>query len=255
MARFNFPTSPSNNQTYTANSVTWKWNGHAWKRVTGVGAPTGPQGAQGVQGSQGHQGIQGAQGRQGADGAQGAQGVQGNQGYQGHQGVQGAQGKQGALGAQGSQGVLGAQGNVGNQGHQGRQGAQGVQGTSGQVGTLGAQGHQGVQGAGGLTTTDADTLDGQHGSYYRNYNNLTNKPISNSLLYIDVYGNGNQNSRDTARGWATSAVSVPNNCMFSVRWRYYHQWWGGNGTNTSDEDVRTLWYKNNSGTIYWAAGR
>ena len=198
MAKFNFPTSPANNDEYTANSVTWKWNGHAWKRRTGVGAPTGPQGAQG------------------------------------HQGVQGAQGAQG---------------------HQGRQGAAGAQGHQGRQGTAGAQGNQGVQGAGGLTTTDADTLDGQHGSYYRNYNNLTNKPISNSLLYIDVYGNGNQNSRDTARNWATSAVSVPNNSMFAVRWRYYHQWWGGNGTNTSDEDVRTLWYKNNSGTIYWAAGR
>ena len=231
MAKFNFPTSPSTNQDYTANNVTWRWNGHAWKRRTGVGAPTGPQGAQGFQGRQGAQGAQGAQGKQGADGAQGAQGVQGNQGYQGHQGVQGAQGKQGALGAQGNQGVLGAQGAVG------------------------AQGNQGRQGAGGLTTTDADTLDGQHGSYYRNWNNLTNRPTVNTLLYIDVYGNGNQNSRDTARNWATSAVSVPNNCMFSVRWRYYHQWWGGNGTNTSDEDVRTLWYKNNSGTIYWAAGR
>ena len=75
------------------------------------------------------------------------------------------------------------------------------------------------------------------------------------MLYIDVYSTGTTTSRDTARNWATSAVSVPNNSMFAVRWRYYHQWWGGNGTNTSDEDVRTLWYKNNSGTIYWAAGR
>ena len=65
MAKFNFPTSPSTNQTYTANSVTWKWNGHAWKRTTGVGAPTGPQGAQGHQGVQGAQGATGAQGHQG----------------------------------------------------------------------------------------------------------------------------------------------------------------------------------------------
>ena len=127
--------------------------------------------------------------------------------------------------------------------------------TTGVGAPTGPQGAQGVQGAGGLTTTDADKLDGQHGSYYLNYNNLSNRPTVNTLLYIDVYGNGNQNSRDTARNWATSAVSVPNNSMFAVRWRYYHQWWGGNGTNTSDEDVRTLWYKNNSGTIYWAAGR
>ncbi len=62
MAKFNFPDSPSTNDEYTANSVTWKWNGHAWKRITGVGAPTGPQGAQGVQGAQGAVGAQGAQG-------------------------------------------------------------------------------------------------------------------------------------------------------------------------------------------------
>ena len=182
MAKFNFPTSPSTNQTYTANSVTWKWNGHAWKRVTGVGAPTGPQGAQGVQGSQGHQGIQGAQGRQGADGAQGAQGVQGS------------------------------------------------------------------------PASNASTFNGQSPSYYLNYNNLNNRPTIATLLYIDVYGSGTTTSRDTARNWATSAVSVPNNTMFSVRWHYYHSWNHGNSSGSSDQDLRTLWYKNGSGSIYWATG-
>ncbi len=168
MAKFNFPTSPSANQDYTANNVTWRWNGHAWKRRTGVGAPTGPQGAQGHQGVQGAQGAQGSQGVQGAQGHQGHQGVQGNQGYQGHQGVQGAQGRQGALGAQGAQGALGAQGAVGNQGHQGRQGAQGVQGTSGNAGTLGAQGHQGVQGAQGAVGSGGSTgSQGAQGSQGR----------------------------------------------------------------------------------------
>ena len=81
MAKFNFPNSPSVNDEYTSNSVTWKWNGYAWKRTTGVGAPTGPQGAQG------HQGVQGA------TGSTGAQGVQGAQGHQGKQGRQGAHGK------------------------------------------------------------------------------------------------------------------------------------------------------------------
>jgi hypothetical protein len=42
--------------------------------------------------------------------------------------------------------------------------------------------------------------------------------------------------------------------MFAVRWHYYHSWWGGNGGHSSDQDLRTLWYKNNSGTIYWASG-
>ena len=32
MAALNFPTSPSNGQTYTANNVTYVWNGTAWKK-------------------------------------------------------------------------------------------------------------------------------------------------------------------------------------------------------------------------------
>ena len=37
MAAFDFPSSPSINQTYTANGVTWKWNGTMWMRVSGAG--------------------------------------------------------------------------------------------------------------------------------------------------------------------------------------------------------------------------
>ena len=68
MAAFNFPDNPNTNDTYTANSITWKWDGSVWRRVTGVGGTAGPQGAQGAQG------YQGKQGATGSDGAQGAQG-------------------------------------------------------------------------------------------------------------------------------------------------------------------------------------
>ena len=34
-------------------------------------------------------------------------------------------------------------------------------------------------------TIDADTLNGQNGSYYLNYNNLTNKPTLNDSVGID----------------------------------------------------------------------
>ncbi len=44
MAAFNFPNSPSTNDTHTENSVTWKWNGTVWKRQ-------GVAGAQGAAGS------------------------------------------------------------------------------------------------------------------------------------------------------------------------------------------------------------
>ena len=36
MAAFDFPNSPSNNQTHTQNGVEWKWNGSVWKRVESV---------------------------------------------------------------------------------------------------------------------------------------------------------------------------------------------------------------------------
>ena len=138
MAAFNFPASPALNDTYTANSVTFKWNGTQWTRV-------GDPGAQGAQGYQGYQGAVGAQGTQGAPGAQGDVGAQGTQG------AVGAQGTQGAPGAQGNQGYQGRQGTVGAQGTQGAPGSPGAQGAQGSPGAQGAQGAQGVQGASGPT--------------------------------------------------------------------------------------------------------
>ena len=99
---------------------------------------------------------------------------------------------------------------------------------------------------------DADLLDGNDGSWYRNYNNLTNTPSAATVLYIDVYGQGNAGDRDTARNWATSAVSVPNNTMFVVRWNRTYSYWVNNNTASGNEDRKTLWIKNSSGSIYWA---
>jgi len=124
VAAFNFPNSPSTNQTHTENGVTFKWDGEIWKRA-------GIAGAQGAQGSTGSQGVQGAVGTQGHQGVQGAPGPQGHQGVQGAVGAQGHQGRQGAVGAQGVQGAQGAQGATGAQGHQGVQGAVGAQGAGG----------------------------------------------------------------------------------------------------------------------------
>ena len=63
MASFDFPNSPSNGQTYSANGVTFTWNGTSWKRNTGAvkGEPgsTGPQGAQGATGPTGPTGSTG----------------------------------------------------------------------------------------------------------------------------------------------------------------------------------------------------
>ena len=48
---FNFPPSPSNGDTYTANGFTYEWDGSKWIRKspsTGAQGATGPTGAQGA---------------------------------------------------------------------------------------------------------------------------------------------------------------------------------------------------------------
>ena len=70
MSAFNFPASPSNGDTYTANGVTFTYSSSstAWQRSSAVGA----QGAAGAQGATGPTGAQGATGSTGPTGAQGA---------------------------------------------------------------------------------------------------------------------------------------------------------------------------------------
>ena len=158
MPDFDFPNSPTTNQVYTANGVSWRWNGVYWvKFSTSIGAQgsQGHQGSQGSQGSQGTDGAQGAAGAQGSAGAQGNQGLTGGAGAQGSQGHQGIAGAQGAAGAQGNAGAQGDNGAQGAQGHQGHQGDQGLTGAQGNTGAQGAQGHQGHQGHQGQNGTNA----------------------------------------------------------------------------------------------------
>ena len=86
----NFPSSPTVNQQYTYNGLTWYWTGQVWKSL---GTVQGLQGTQGVQGFgyaqlQGVQGLQGSAGYVGTNGAQGVQGISGLTGN--YQSIQGA---------------------------------------------------------------------------------------------------------------------------------------------------------------------
>ena len=85
-----------------------------------------------------------------------------------------------------------------------------------------------------------------------NDNNASSVLSSSTTLYIDVYSTGSTSDRNTANSWAQSAVSIPNDCYYIVRYYYSHSYWAGNATNTSHEDRRTVFYKNSSGTTYWA---
>jgi len=100
---FNFPASPSNGDTYTANGFTYEWDGSKWIRKS---PSTGAQGATGPTGAQGATAAQGAQGATGSGGSTGAQGAAGAQGATGSTGAQGAAGAQGATGSTGAQGAL-----------------------------------------------------------------------------------------------------------------------------------------------------
>ena len=93
MAAFDFPNSPSNGDTYTANGVTFQWNGSVWTRYSasmGAQGSTGPTGAQGAVGSTGAQGATGSGGSTGAQGAEGPTGAQGATGSTGSQGAAGS---------------------------------------------------------------------------------------------------------------------------------------------------------------------
>ena len=77
-------------------------------------------------------------------------------------------------------------------------------------------------------------------------------PAASQIIYIDVYGQGSTGSRGTANSWAQSAVSIPNNCLYIVRYNYSYTYYVNNGTATGYQDRRAAWYKNSSGTTYWA---
>ena len=128
MAAFDFPNSPSLNDTHTENGVSFKWDGTVWKRVSGTGA----QGATGATGSQGAAGAQGDDaGLTMSTGAPSSPDV-------------------GDLWFDSDSGILSAYYNDGNS-------SQWVEVSTGPIGPTGAQGAQGHQGAGGATGAQGAT--------------------------------------------------------------------------------------------------
>ena len=188
MAAFDFPNSPNTNDVYTANGISYKWDGTVWKRVSATGAQ-GPTGATGSQGDTGSTGPTGAQGATGAGGSTGAQGATGSTGPTGPTGPSGATGAQGAAGAQGATGATGSQGATGSTGPTGAQGAAGAQGATGSTGAQGAQGYDGN--FGGATfdyTFSTSTSDSDPGTGKLRFNNGTLS--SATVMYIDDADDG-----------------------------------------------------------------
>ena len=82
--------------------------------------------------------------------------------------------------------------------------------------------------------------------------NYTSYISAATVLYIDVYGQGNAQNRNTANSWAQSAVSIPNNTIYLVRFNNQYSYWVNNNTASGNEDRKALFIKNSSGSIYWA---
>ena len=87
MPALNFPISPTLNQTFTAGTIVYTWDGQKW---TASGLAAGATGALGSTGATGVAGPTGATGTQGNVGARGATGIQGNIGATGPTGATGA---------------------------------------------------------------------------------------------------------------------------------------------------------------------
>ena len=94
MATFDFPDSPTLNQTYTFAGVTWKWNGNVWKKQAELGAT----GLKGDKGDKGDKGEKGQKGQKGIDGAFAGKGQKGQKGERGDVEQAGNKGQKGTTG-------------------------------------------------------------------------------------------------------------------------------------------------------------
>ena len=94
MAAFDFPSSPNNGDTYSANGIDWIYNGSVWKKdaTAGVKGQKGEVGQKGQKGEVGEKGVKGEVGDKGQKGEIGATGAAASKGQKGEVGSQGGTG-------------------------------------------------------------------------------------------------------------------------------------------------------------------
>jgi hypothetical protein len=111
MTAINFPVPTSTPQIFTANGLTWQWNGSVWVSISSISdGYTGSRGDTGFVGSRGAYDAIGFTGSVGYAGSTGYVGSKGDLGYTGSQGAgfTGSKGEQGTAGYTGSQGPAGS---------------------------------------------------------------------------------------------------------------------------------------------------
>ena len=130
MASLDFPSSPTNGQTYSSAGITWTYDSTytVWN-VTSSG-PVGYSGSQGYTGSKGDIGYSGSLGYTGSAGTNGTNGYNGSQGYTGSAST--------VIGYTGSKGDIGYTGSAGTNGNNGYTGSAGTTGYTGSLGYSGS---------------------------------------------------------------------------------------------------------------------
>ena len=171
MAAINFPSSPSNGATHTANNITWQYDsGKGVWRATNFGdAPQGNKGQKGEKGQKGQKGEVGQKGQKGQTGntgSTGSTGAKGQKGEVGNTGSTGAKGQKGEIGATGAKGQKGQKGDTGSTGQKGQKGAVGSTGQKGQTGSTGSTGSKGQKGEIGVF--GGGTIDITNGGVFSN---------------------------------------------------------------------------------------
>jgi len=141
MAAFDFPSSPNNGDTYSANGIDWIYNGTVWKKdaTAGVKGQKGEVGQKGQKGEVGEKGVKGEVGDKGQKGEIGATGGTGGTGQKGQKGQDGNDAT-GTKGQKGEKGEIGSTGGTGGTGDKGEPGAGGSNGSDGDKGQKGASG-------------------------------------------------------------------------------------------------------------------
>ena len=158
----NFPDSPSTNDTFTSNGLTFTWNGSAWKLdpssgTKGEKGQKGEIGATGDKGQKGQKGEIGDKGQKGEIGATGGTGGTGDKGQKGEVGEKGTTGAAAAKGQKGEVGATGAGGSTGSTGAKGQKGEIGATGSTGSTGSAGSDGSDGSKGQKGEVGAQGST--------------------------------------------------------------------------------------------------
>jgi hypothetical protein len=236
MAAINFPSSPSNGTTHTANNVTWTFESAkgVWRATTFTDAPTGAKGQKGEKGQKGQTGNTGAKGQKGEVGQKGATGAKGQKGQKGEvggTGGTGAKGQKGEIGATGAKGQKGQKGEVGvtgAKGQKGEVGATGAKGSTGGTGGTGSKGQKGEVGAfgggelditnGGLFSNSVSNWTGDPGTkgkiqYHSNRWYITSDQSSNRIVQFRrnatnvsyIANDGTFNGTATSANWSDLA--------------------------------------------------